>query len=98
MVLQAAKRAALLELISQLEATNQVPAPTQSLGMCHGRWQLLFSTITITVSGMGHGRKVVQQRAWCPVVAVVQQRVRMQPECCGPKGKKQCAGLGPTGS
>ncbi len=47
---QAAKRAHILELITQLEAQTPVPAPTEQLGMCHGQWRLLFSTITITVS------------------------------------------------
>jgi len=46
--LPAAKRTHILDLISQLEANNPVSAPTEHLGMCHGRWQLLFSTITIT--------------------------------------------------
>jgi len=44
----AAKRAAILELVSRLEATNPVPAPARSLPLCDGPWTLLFSTIVIT--------------------------------------------------
>ncbi len=50
---QGAKKQQILDLIQQLESHTPVSAPVQDLGMCHGRWRLLFSTITITVSCMG---------------------------------------------
>ena len=46
---QAAKKAVIHELVGKLEASNPVPAPVDNLHLCAGSWELLYSTITITV-------------------------------------------------
>lgn len=48
-VVQAAERERLLELVARLEAGNPLPDPTQHLDLLAGSWRVLFSTITITV-------------------------------------------------
>jgi hypothetical protein len=48
---QAAKKAAIIQLIEALEAQNPVPRPTDNLALAAGDWKLLYSTITITVGG-----------------------------------------------
>ncbi|GFH13369.1 PAP_fibrillin domain-containing protein, partial [Haematococcus lacustris] len=45
---QAAKKNAILGLVTALEAETPVPSPTSCLELCAGRWRLLYSTITIT--------------------------------------------------
>lgn len=47
---QAAKKARILALISELEQHNAQPAPTSDLDLVQGDWRLMYSTITITVS------------------------------------------------
>ena len=46
---QAAERERLLQLVSQLEAGNPLPEPTQHLSQLAGEWCVLYSTITVTV-------------------------------------------------
>ncbi|KAJ9527077.1 hypothetical protein QJQ45_025224 [Haematococcus lacustris] len=46
--LPAAKKNAILGLVTALEAETPVPSPTSCLELCAGRWRLLYSTITIT--------------------------------------------------
>lgn len=49
LALQAAKAAAIRSHISGLEPLSPVPAPIDNLELCAGQWELLYSTITITV-------------------------------------------------
>jgi hypothetical protein len=50
---QAAKRQEVAEIVSALEALNPTTSPTQHLDMVQGAWNLLYTTITITVSTTG---------------------------------------------
>jgi len=45
----AAQRAAVLALVAQLEALNPVAAPLRHMDQLEGDWQLLYTTIAITV-------------------------------------------------
>ena len=46
---QAAEREQILQLVARLEAGNPLPEPTRHLERLAGSWQVLFSTIPITV-------------------------------------------------
>lgn len=49
--MQAAKMATISELVAHLEALTPVAAPIENVHLCAGSWELLFSSITITVRG-----------------------------------------------
>ncbi len=55
---QAAKRAVVHALITELEAQNPVPDAMDNLAMVAGNWKLLYSTITITVRLRMNGHSV----------------------------------------
>jgi hypothetical protein len=48
--LQSAKRQEVAEIVEALEALNPLQQPTQHLDQLAGKWVLLYTTITITVS------------------------------------------------
>jgi hypothetical protein len=48
--LQSAKRQEVADIIEALEALNPLQQPTQHLDQLAGKWVLLYTTITITVS------------------------------------------------
>jgi hypothetical protein len=47
--LQAAKRQEVAEIVAALEGHNPTQNPTQHLDKVEGAWNLLYTTITITV-------------------------------------------------
>lgn len=49
--MQAAQQQRILSLVEMVEAANPLHAPTEHLEQVEGTWRLLFSTITILVSG-----------------------------------------------
>ena len=50
LLLQAAQLEDLKALVEQVEATSPLHAPTEHIELLAGKWQLLFSTIKVTVS------------------------------------------------
>jgi hypothetical protein len=52
--MQAAKRQEVAEIVAALEAHNPTENPTQHLDLVEGTWNLLYTTITITVRWTGH--------------------------------------------
>lgn len=69
--LQAAKRQEVAEIVSALEALNPTTNPTQHLDMVQGAWNLLYTTITITVSTGSETEDVVAGKPW--VICRLQQ-------------------------
>jgi hypothetical protein len=51
--IQAAKRQEVAEIVAALEAHNPTTNPTQHLDLVEGAWNLLYTTITITVCTNG---------------------------------------------
>lgn len=47
---QAAKRQEVADIVAALEAHNPTHNPTQHLDLVEGSWNLLYTTVTITVS------------------------------------------------
>lgn len=56
---QAAKRQEVAEIVAALEAHNPTENPTQHLDLVEGTWNLLYTTITITVRWTGHGACII---------------------------------------
>lgn len=52
-LLQAAKRQKVAAVVESLEALNPLQQPTQHLDRVAGSWNLLYTTITITVGRWG---------------------------------------------
>lgn len=57
--LQAAKRQEVAEIVTALEAHNPTQNPTQHLDQVEGAWNLLYTTITITVSRHCHASQAL---------------------------------------